>query len=168
MRFLVWDDYNEKLIGLLALGDPVFNLRVRDEWIGWTVKQREERLVNVLDAYVLGAVPRYNMILGGKLICYMMMSNEVRDLFRRKYCTRLTVTRQRAANELVLLATTSLYGNRSSQYNRIRYEGDLLYKPIDLTRGYGTVHLSSQTFELMRQEVSDRQKVARNRSHGAT
>jgi Druantia protein DruA len=31
MRFLIWDQSNEKLIGLIVLGDPVFNLRVRDE-----------------------------------------------------------------------------------------------------------------------------------------
>jgi len=30
-RFLIWDQSNEKLIGLIALGDPVFNLRVRDQ-----------------------------------------------------------------------------------------------------------------------------------------
>src|SRR5207237_650084 len=48
MRFLVWDQFNGKVIGVLALGDPVFNLRVRDNWIGWTLKQREELLVNLL------------------------------------------------------------------------------------------------------------------------
>src|SRR6266404_2918227 len=34
MRFLVWDRSNGKLIGVLALGDPVFNLRARDDEIG--------------------------------------------------------------------------------------------------------------------------------------
>jgi hypothetical protein len=67
MRFLVIDEANQKLIGVFALGDPVFNLRVRDEWIGWSVKQREERLVNVMDGYVIGAVPPYSFLLGGKL-----------------------------------------------------------------------------------------------------
>ena len=44
MRFLVWDDSNDKLIGLIGLGDPVFNLRARDKWIGWSVRQRKRRL----------------------------------------------------------------------------------------------------------------------------
>src|SRR5262249_41111946 len=66
LRYLVWDANNDKLIGIMALGDPVFNLKVRDELIGWDIKDRGKRLVNVLDAYVLGAVPPYNMLLGGQ------------------------------------------------------------------------------------------------------
>jgi hypothetical protein len=50
LRYLVWDRNNNKLIGLIAIGDPVFNLSVRDKLIGWTVKDRGERLVNILDA----------------------------------------------------------------------------------------------------------------------
>ncbi len=34
MRYLVYDRNNDKLIGIFALTDPVFNLRVRDAWIG--------------------------------------------------------------------------------------------------------------------------------------
>lgn len=37
-----------------ALGEPVFNLLVRDEFIGWDVRLRELRLASVLDAYVAG------------------------------------------------------------------------------------------------------------------
>ena len=68
MRFLVWDTENGKLIGILALGDPVFNLSARDHHIGWTSTQRKKRLVGVMDAYVLGAVPPYSSLLCGKLI----------------------------------------------------------------------------------------------------
>lgn len=85
MRFLVWDDCNNKLIGLIALGDPVFNLRVRDGLIGWTAQQREQRLVNVMDAYVLGALPPYNQLLGGKMVACLVRSREVRDLFSKRY-----------------------------------------------------------------------------------
>ncbi len=53
MRFLVFDASNDKLMGLLALGDPVYNLRVRDQWIGWSVEQKNARLWHVMDAYVL-------------------------------------------------------------------------------------------------------------------
>jgi hypothetical protein len=85
LRYLVWDEHNGKLIGIIALGDPVYNLRVRDELIGWTVKDRSKRLVNVLDAYVLGSVPPYNMLLGGKLVACLIRTKEVRDDFARKY-----------------------------------------------------------------------------------
>ena len=59
LRYLVWDEHHERVVGLIALGDPVFNLSVRDNLIGWNVHDRAERLVGLLDAYVLGAVPPY-------------------------------------------------------------------------------------------------------------
>jgi Domain of unknown function (DUF4338) len=40
LRYLLWDEHNEKLIGLIAIGDPVFNLSVRDNLIGWNVRDR--------------------------------------------------------------------------------------------------------------------------------
>ena len=64
LRYLVWDDGHDRIAGIIALGDPVFNLSVRDTLIGWTVEERSHRLVNLLDAYVLGAVPPYNRLLG--------------------------------------------------------------------------------------------------------
>jgi hypothetical protein len=53
LRYLVWDNHNNKLIGIIAIGDPVFNLSVRDTLIDWDAKARGERLVNLMDAYVL-------------------------------------------------------------------------------------------------------------------
>ena len=56
LRFVVIDEHNEKLIGVLGLGDPIFSLGKRDGWIGWTKEDRRERLHQVMDAFVLGAV----------------------------------------------------------------------------------------------------------------
>ena len=39
LRYLVWDDSNDKIIGLIAIGDPVFNLAVRDN-LDWLVRER--------------------------------------------------------------------------------------------------------------------------------
>ena len=75
MRFIVWDDSNGKVLGILAIGDPVFNLRVRDEHIGWSAVDRKARLVNVMDAYVLGALPPYNTLLGGKLVACLLRAH---------------------------------------------------------------------------------------------
>jgi hypothetical protein len=44
---------------------------------------RSGRHANVLDAYVLGAVPPYNRLLGGKLVAAMLRTKEVRDAFRQ-------------------------------------------------------------------------------------
>lgn len=171
MRFLIRDrGHGGAVIGIAALGSSIMQISDRDKWIGWLSddeefaartkhwaamrERRAERIVAMMDMYVCGSIPPYSHLLGGKLVCYMMMSNEVRDLFRKKYGARRTITLGRKINDLALLVTTSLYGDNSSQYNRIKYDGKLLYKPIGLTRGYGTVHLSSQTFEMMRRFLS--------------
>ncbi len=60
LRFLIFDDSNGKLIGLFGLGDPVYAIKARDEWIGWDSKAKAARLYHVMDAYVLGAVPPYS------------------------------------------------------------------------------------------------------------
>jgi hypothetical protein len=111
LRYLVWDANNDKLIGIIALGDPVFNLKVRDEVIGWNVFDRGKRLVDVLDAYVLGAVPPYNMLLGGKLVACLMRTKEVRDDFVRKYGgSRGIISGRKKHAQLVMITTTSALG----------------------------------------------------------
>src|SRR2546427_2736503 len=57
-----------------------------------------------------------------------------------------------------MLTTTSLYSRRSSQYNRLRVPataagaaGDLEFKPLGQSRGWGSVHLSRRTRELLRE-----------------
>ena len=40
LRFLVIDDHNKKIIGLFGLGDPVFSLAARDNWIAWNADFR--------------------------------------------------------------------------------------------------------------------------------
>lgn len=85
MRLLVWDDHNDKLIGIIGLGDPVFNMKARDEIIGWTSTDRKNRLVHLMDAFVLGALPPYNMLLGGKLVACLVRTTEVANLFSERY-----------------------------------------------------------------------------------
>jgi len=105
-----------------------------------------------MDAYVLGALPPYNYLLGGKLISYIIASNEVRNIYQCKYEGKVTKIAKRIANEMACIFTTSLYG-KSSQYNRIKYNDKLLYIPIGQTKGYGTLHLTYGTFEAMRRLI---------------
>jgi hypothetical protein len=44
LRYLVWDESNGKLMGLIAIGDPVLNLGVRDKFIGWDRGMRREMM----------------------------------------------------------------------------------------------------------------------------
>jgi hypothetical protein len=54
IRFLVYDDFNQKLIGLFGLGDPIFAIGPRDRWIGWDKEQRRTHLKSVMELFVLG------------------------------------------------------------------------------------------------------------------
>ncbi|KUO96130.1 Druantia anti-phage system protein DruA [Ferroacidibacillus organovorans] len=160
MRFLVMDKFNGKLVGIIALGDPVFNLKVRDQHIGWNSNQRKERLFNVMDAYVLGAVPPYNELLAGKFIAGVLLTNEIRDQFRKKYQNTSTIIQGIVKPaDLVLITTTSALG-RSSIYNRVFYDNNsirrFLMEKIGYTSGYGHFHIPEEIFELMRKFLEER------------
>lgn len=139
---------NKPVIGIAALGSPIIHIPERDDFIGWDKDTRTKNLIYTLDAYIIGALPPYNYLLGGKLISYILASNEVREIYREKYKDQITLKEKRKANKLVGIFTTSLYGN-SSQYNRVKFKDELLYKPIGQTKGFGTLHLSGETIQLM-------------------
>jgi len=151
MRYLIKDESNGKLVGIFALGDPVFNLKKRDDHIGWNSNQRKERLYHVMDAYVLGAVPPYNELLGGKFVALSTLSDEVRSDFRNKYRGRQTIIEgKKKEASLVLITTTSALG-RSSIYNRLKFEnGTSAFQSVGYSRGWGHFHISNSTFELLR------------------
>jgi hypothetical protein len=129
----------------------------------------------VADVSVCGAVAPYNTLLGGKLVALLMASKEVRDAYRSRYAGQVSLISSQMAGraiyrpaELKLLTTTSLYGNGSSQYNRLRLRAtdypaldqDIAWQELAKTAGYGTVHLSSTTVRVLR-EVSERNHGAR-------
>ena len=149
MRFLVFDESNEKLLGVLGLADPVYCLAVRDKWIGWADDAKRLRLWHAMDAYVLGAVPPYNYLLGGKLVAMLATSNEVREQFATRYKGRksgiLGLVRE---PHLVLLTTTSAMG-RSSMLNRLKRDGHPIWKSLGMTLGWGHFHLGNGHFDAM-------------------
>lgn len=154
LRFLVWDESNGKLIGLIALGDAVFNLRARDAVIGWDHVRREEALVHLMDAYVLGAVPPYNALLGGKLVASLVRSAEVVKAFDSKYHDAVGVISQRQKKARLVAVTTSSALGRSSMYNRLALGGRKVFEPIGYTSGWGHFHISDVLFEEFRSYLS--------------
>src|SRR4030042_243147 len=164
IKLLVRDNALPKkpVIGIAALGSSIVHIPARDKWVGWDTKTRTKNLVYAMDAYVLGALPPYNYLLGGKLLSYIIASNEVRKIFERKYRRVVTNISKRTANRLACIFTTSLYG-KSSQYNRIKYKDQLLYVPIGQTKGYGTLHLTDETFNAMRELLKARNILVANR-----
>ena len=159
IRFLIEDRHTRKLMGLFGLGDPVFSLGHRDQWIGWNYEDRKERLHHVVDAFVLGAVPPYSFLIGGKLIALLATSNEVREAFRNKYKGKKSVIRERKnAGEIAMITTTSAL-ERSSLYNRLKcaepnlsaqpdvpmelLEKRLVFERVGHTQGFGEFHFSN-------------------------
>jgi hypothetical protein len=157
IRLLIRDSAlpNKPLIGLAALGSPIIHIPERDSFLGWDKETRTKNLIYAMDAYVIGALPPYNYLLGGKLISYILVSNELRRIYRQKYARKLTIINQRKSGKLVCLFTTGLYG-KSSQYNRIKYNDLLLYNYIGDTKGYGTLHLTEETVSLIREFLVSR------------
>lgn len=143
LRFLVYDESNGKLIGLFGLGDPVFALGPRDDWIGWDSTQRKQRLQCVMDLFVVGAVPPYSQLLFGKLVALLATSREVQQAFRRKYGGKSAfISRKPLDGRLALLTTTSALG-RSSLYNRLTYRGQPVFRSVGFTLGSGEFHFSN-------------------------
>ena len=153
---------NKPIIGIAALGSPIIHIPERDDFIGWDLKTRTDNLNYTMDAYVIGALPPYNYLLGGKLISYILASNEVRKIYEKKYRDKLTLMSGKKKNKLAGLFTTSLYG-RSSQYNRLKFNDELLYQPIGETKGYGTLHLTKETFSAMQDYLSSKGLKLSNR-----
>jgi hypothetical protein len=155
LRFLVIDESNGKLVGLFAIGDPVFNLQIRDRLIGWDHHQRAKALYHVMDIFILGAIPPYADLLCGKLIAMLAVSDEVRNAVYKKYEGKITnIRREKKQPHLVLLTTASALG-RSSLYNRIKFKELQLYNLIGETKGWGHFHLGDGTYEMMRKFLED-------------
>lgn len=150
LRFLVIDQSNGKLIGLLALQSPPLSFPARDRLFRYPPGRKTELVNQTMDIQTLGAVPPYNRLLGGKLVALIAASNEVRQAYQGKYSGRATEMEGRILPpHLVALTTTSAFG-RSSLYNRLRYKGMAIAESIGYTEGYGIFHLL-ELYPLFRQ-----------------
>jgi len=139
---------NKPIIGIAALGSPIIHIPERDNYIGWDRSTRTKNLIYTMDAFVIGALPPYNYLLGGKLVSMLLASKEVRMIYRKKYKNTRTIIEGRVSNDLVGIFTTSLYG-KSSQYNRLKYKDRYLFSEIGHTKGFGSLHLSEETIHEM-------------------
>ncbi len=113
----------------------------------------------VLDLSVCGAVAPYGPLLGGKLVALAVGAAELRAAYTARYVGQVSeIASQMAGREIrraagyCAVTTTSLYGVASSQYNRLALlVGDgpsakqLRWRPLGLSVGFGTVHLSRST-----------------------
>jgi hypothetical protein len=138
MRFILWDKTHNKVFGALGLCDPVFGLKARDEYIGWNKEQRNERLYNVMSAYILGAVYPYNELYGSKMVALSVGSKDVCNLFEEKYRDRKTVIKERTPiPKLVAVDTMAFFGKS------LIYEGLKEWQFLGYTKGQTHIHLDN-------------------------
>ncbi|MGX9147278.1 Druantia anti-phage system protein DruA [Mesorhizobium sp. 128a] len=150
LRYLVWDESHNRLAGVIALGDPVFNLSVRDKLVGWNSADRSLRLVHLLDAYVLGAVPPYSFLLGGKAVAALVRTREVVQDFKDTYGESVGIISGAAKHASLLMVTTTSSMGRSSVYNRLALDGTRYFQPVGYTTGWGHFHITDALFEKLR------------------
>lgn len=143
LRFLVMDQNNGKLIGVIGLCDPVIALGGRDQWIGWSEKQRLNRLRHVMDAFVLGAVPPYSQLLFGKFVALLCTSTEIRKACYRKYHGTTSLIRKKRFDGRIALVTTMSALGRSSLYNRLTIGERKVFQSVGFSRGTGEFHFSN-------------------------
>jgi len=163
LKFLVFDNFNGKLIGILGLQSPVLGLKARNEYLGLSKGPEKLRILNhTMDIYTLGALPPYSFLLGGKLMVLAAVSNEIREVYRKKYEGKTTeIEGNNIDGELIMLTTTSAYG-RSSIYNRVKYKDRLICIPVGYTKGQGTLFLTSRLCELAREYLQSKSIVVKS------
>lgn len=150
------------LAGSMNEADPVEGILAR--------KQGQQALTTLLrrikaekvgsaiaELTVCGAVPPYSDVLGGKLVAMLIGSPEVRLEYRRRYGSSESVIASAIAGqpvvkspELVFVGTTSLFGKRPSQYDRISFPGSealdvLRFEYLGRTEGVGTFQFTERT-----------------------
>lgn len=131
------------------------------------VRERERRLVGVLDAYVVGAVPPYSFLLGGKLVASLMGSAEVAEAFDQRYGDRAgIISGEHKRARLALVTVTSALG-RSSLYNRLRVPGLVELVRIGRTEGWGHFQFPEDIFADLRQLlITEGHKYAAGHQYG--
>lgn len=124
----------------------------------------------IADLTVCGAVAPYNEILGGKLVAMLAVSPTVIAAYKRRYGGMASIIASSMAGRrvvrpanLVFVGTTSLYGIRPSQYDRLALPAELVggpvgesvrYRFLKETVGWGTFQFGPTTKKALEQYVT--------------
>lgn len=147
MRFIIWDKYHNAPIGLIGLQSPILSWNARDKYLGIKPAARDFWVNQSLNAQRVGALPPYNDIRGGKLIALLMTAEIIRRKFQKKYKDQETLLlKRRLPPDLLFLTTTGAYG-KSSVYNRLKFDGEVVSRFIGYTQGNGTFHIPNALYE---------------------
>jgi hypothetical protein len=146
LRFILWDTTHNAPFGLISLQSPILKISVRDKYLGLPPKELDIWVNQSMQAQRLGALPPYNDLLGGKMVALAITCNELRELYQEKYKNTKTVLKGREIeNRLLFLTTTSAFG-KSSIYNRLKYNDEIVAQSLGYTQGSGSFHISEKLY----------------------
>ncbi len=119
-----------KILGLISFQSPSRVLKVRDEYIGWSVENMKQHREHIVNLHVcVSSQPFGHNFLGGKFLT--MMAIELVKPWEKKYKTKI-----------VAIETTALHGE-FSQYSSIKWwrklgstEGKILLRPFREIRSF--------------------------------
>jgi hypothetical protein len=169
MRFLLWDITHDAPFGLICLQSPVLKMSVRDKYLGIPKDDLDIWVNKSMNAHRVGALPPYNELLGGKMVALALTCNEIREAYERKYKNYTTIIKGRKLKpELLFITTTSAFG-KSSLYNRLRYNGEVVAQSLGYTQGSGTFHIPENLYEEILDFLEDKGiDTARGYGHGSS
>ncbi|MCM8811394.1 MAG: DUF4338 domain-containing protein, partial [Candidatus Omnitrophica bacterium] len=165
MRFLLWDTTHNAPFGLIGLQSPVLKMAVRDRWLELPKDDLDIWVNKSMHAQRVGALPPYNELLGGKMVALALTCNEIREAYRKKYKNAVTILEKRKLKpELLFITTTSAFG-KSSIYNRLKYNGEIVAISLGYTRGSGTFHIPEELYQEILDFLSQK-GIDTNRGYG--
>ncbi|WP_287950407.1 Druantia anti-phage system protein DruA [Acidiplasma sp.] len=147
LRYIVKNENDNSIMGIIGLDDPVYALKCRDTFIGWSNEVKKFKLKHVMDAFVLGAVPPYSLVLGGKLIAALVSSPKIITDFNSKYNgTRSLISGEIFNGKLAAITTASALG-KSSIYDRIKIPQGSEFIHVGWTKGSGEFQFANGIYD---------------------
>jgi len=167
MRFILWDAAHDMPFGLILLQSPVLKMSVRDKYLEIPKEELDLWVNRSMHAQRVGALPPYNEILGGKMVALALTANEIREVYERKYNSYKSILKERIIEpDLLFITTTSAFG-RSSLYNRLKYNGEIVAESLGYTKGSGTFHIPEELYLEILEFLSKKGiDVSRGYGHG--
>lgn len=162
LRYIVQNENDKSIMGIIGLDDPVYALKNRDNFIGWSTEQRKNRLKHVMDAFVLGAIPPYSMVLGGKLIASLVTSPEIRHDFKHKYAGKQSRISGEIFNGKLAAITTASALGKSSIYDRIKIPNGSEFIHTGWTKGSGEFQFATGIYDKLHDLASQSVKWTKN------
>lgn len=143
LRFVLFDQHHESVMGIIGLQSPPADLACRDALFTYPKGEKLDYVNGMLEAYTVGAVPPYSQLLGGKLAGSLIVSDSIRQAYWRQYAGKKTIMEKKRLLQPLLAVTTASAFGRSSIYNRMNYGDRRIAEPIGYTKGFGTIHLEA-------------------------